>query len=312
MERRWRFDNGKGGFDYDDDLFRMTHEPFYAVGRHTGSALMVRLGGRDHDPVKGMSGGWTRGFELDEAATVTLTFKAKIKLGPDTREKDFTDIRMLFDGEPVDFGKSAYAARVHGDGPGGGWSGMGWRTFEIELGPKAAGRHDFTLGGFSNFKKSSDAVSKIWFDDVRLSAKAPDAPDLGRFEAEVLERTNAFREKHGLDPVEADARLMEAAEGWSREMARGDFFRHSQVADELEEVGYDAAGYGENIAAGYRTPKEVVQGWIDSPGHRKNLLREDFEHIGIGHYEKSNDGGDAPYGHYWTQVFGAPSDDYLF
>lgn len=312
MERLWRFESGRNRFEFEDDLFRMTDEPAYARGRHTGSALMVKLGGRDDEPVKGMSGGWGRSFELDEDATVTITFKAKIKLGPDVRDRDFVDIRMLFDGEAVEFGNAAYAKRVHGDESRDDWTGMGWRTFSVELGPTAAGRHEFSLGAFANFKKSEDAVSKVWFDNVRIEAKPPPAPELGKFEAEVLELTNEFREENGRDPLEADARLMKAAEGWSREMARGDFFRHSDTGAEIEEVGYDADGWAENIAAGYETPEKVVQGWIDSPGHRRNMLREDFEHIGIGYYYKSNDGGDAPYGRYWTQMFGAPDDDYLF
>ena len=48
----------------------------------------------------------------------------------------------------------------------------------------------------------------------------------------------------------------------------------------------------------------MVEGWIGSPGHRENLLSDDFEEIGIGYYFRPDDGGDAPFGHYWTQAFG--------
>ena len=57
-------------------------------------------------------------------------------------------------------------------------------------------------------------------------------------------------------------------------------------------VSYSAAG--ENIAMGQRSPEEVVKGWMDSPGHRENILKPGFTHIGIG-YDKN--------GNYWTQQF---------
>ena len=100
------------------------------------------------------------------------------------------------------------------------------------------------------------------------------------------------------------------------DMGQHGYFAHNSQDgrspfDRMRAAGYSGGLMGENIAAGYPSPKAVVEGWIDSPGHRANLLRADFEHIGIGHYYKSGDGGAAPYGHYWTQIFGVPSEDYL-
>lgn len=314
MKKKWTFDAGKNGFRYADDAFLFTDQPRYAKGAHNAESgvLSVRLGGRDDDMVHGMSGGWTRGFELEEAQTVTLTFRVKMKQGPDLTPGEFADARVLLNGEPVQIAGRDYAMRLHGDGLGGPDRGLGWRTIEVDLGPLAAGRHEFTLGGYSNRKTSEDAFTRIVFDDVRIEGVPPPPPRLAAFEAEVLRLTNNFRAKNGLDALKNDANLNAAAEDWSREMAKGDFFKHSSKPGQITEHGYDPTGWGENIAAGLATPKAAVNGWINSPGHRANMLREDFEHIGIGYYYKANDGGKAPYGHYWTQIFGVPDDDYLF
>lgn len=315
MKRRWTFDGGRDGFRYEDDVFRLTDAPRYAQGRHEDGALTLRLGGRDDATVKGMSGGWTRAFDLDEASRVTLSFKVKLKQGADTLRGEFADVRVAVDGDAVKIGGKVFGIRLEGDGPGGRDRGVGWRTIEVDLGPLAAGKHDFTIGGYANRKSSKGAFTEMMFDDVRIAAKptaaARESFDIDPFEADVIRLTNDYRVKRGLDPLEPDPRLLAAAEDWSRTMAKGDFFRHSKTAAQIDEFGYDARGWGENIAAGYPTAKAVVDGWIKSPGHRANLLRADFEHIGVGHHFEKNDRGAAPFGHYWTQIFGDPSKDYL-
>ena len=126
---------------------------------------------------------------------------------------------------------------------------------------------------------------------------------LEAFEARVLALTNEFRIANGKDPFANDTKLNAAAEDWSRSMATGDFFRHSTPA-QVEEQGYDWRAWGENIAAGYTTPEAVVNGWINSPGHRANMLSDNFEEMGVGYYYLANDTGSLNYRHYWTQTFG--------
>lgn len=133
-------------------------------------------------------------------------------------------------------------------------------------------------------------------------------PALEAFEAEVLRLTNDFRVANGRSPLENDARLNAAAEEWSQSMGENDFFAHSSPR-QVEEEGYDWRAWGENIAAGYRTPEQVVQGWINSPGHRANMLSANFEEIGVGHHFEANDTGSVNYGHYWTQVFATENGD---
>ncbi|MGF1534872.1 MAG: CAP domain-containing protein [Elainellaceae cyanobacterium] len=130
---------------------------------------------------------------------------------------------------------------------------------------------------------------------------------------EVLELTNAFRAKNGLAPLSLNQDLTEAAQDHVQDMAEGDFFSHtgldeSTIVDRVQEAGYMPQTVGENIAAGQITAEEVVQAWIDSPGHRANLLNDQFTEIGIGYAFLENDTGSVNYNHYWGQAFGQSSE----
>ncbi|UQI45123.1 CAP domain-containing protein [Streptomyces sp. HU2014] len=127
---------------------------------------------------------------------------------------------------------------------------------------------------------------------------------LERAAAEVLALTNAERGAAGLRPLAADARLTTAAQGHSADMAGRGFYSHTtpeggEPWDRAAAAGSAHRGIGENIACGQRTPAEVVRGWMNSPGHRANILKPDFTHLGVGYAT----GGSA--GTYWTQLFGA-------
>jgi len=103
----------------------------------------------------------------------------------------------------------------------------------------------------------------------------------------------------------ADARLNRAAEGHSDDMAKLNYFSHTgrdgdNPGERMREQGYDWWTWGENIAAGQDTPQQVVNAWLNSSGHRANIMSDRFEEIGVGYVEDS-DG----YGEYWTQVFAA-------
>jgi stress response protein SCP2 len=123
--------------------------------------------------------------------------------------------------------------------------------------------------------------------------------------AEVVAVTNVERRRHGLAPFSVDARLGAAAQLHTADMLRRGFFDHQnpdgeQVWDRARIVGYPYRKVAENIAAGQRTAAEVVAGWMDSPGHRRNILDAELRQIGVGHAT----GGS--YGVLWTQVFGTP------
>lgn len=128
---------------------------------------------------------------------------------------------------------------------------------------------------------------------------------------EVIQLTNQFRQDNGLTPLGFDPLLATAAQTHSQNMALQDFFSHtgadgSNIGDRVDATGYNFFTAGENIAAGYLTPQAVVDGWIDSPGHRANLLNPDFSEIGVGYFFLENDTGETNFNHYWTQVFAAP------
>jgi uncharacterized protein YkwD len=156
----------------------------------------------------------------------------------------------------------------------------------------------------------SDPLGAAAADDAAEVHDTPDEAEailLEAFELRVLELTNEFRAENGLAPLLNSPTLNAAADDWSRQMAEGDFFAHS-TPSQVEDHGYEWQHWGENIAGGQLTPEAVVQAWIDSPGHRANLLNESFEEIGIGYHHLPDDTGDVNYRHYWTQVFGAEAD----
>lgn len=137
----------------------------------------------------------------------------------------------------------------------------------------------------------------------------PAAAPIPDFVQRVLNLTNQFRAANGLAPLQLNIELDTAALRHSQDMALNDYFDHnglngSTPASRMNQVGYSSSVYGENIAAGYDTPEEVVQGWIDSPGHRANLLNPSFTEVGIGYYYLANDTGVNNYYSYWTQDFG--------
>ena len=95
------------------------------------------------------------------------------------------------------------------------------------------------------------------------------------------------------EQLEAAARLHSA------DMYSKKYFSHTspdgkKAGDRIEKAGYHWMMYGENIGMGYKNEKEVVEGWLKSPGHCKNIMNKDYKEMGV-----------AKVGNYWTQTFGA-------
>jgi uncharacterized protein YkwD len=128
------------------------------------------------------------------------------------------------------------------------------------------------------------------------------------FPDEVIRLTNVARAGNGLPALTPHNQLARAAQNHAIDMGENDFFSHtgldgSTPTSRSAEEGY-TGGAGENIAAGQTTPAAVVDGWLNSPGHRANILNADYQAIGVGYHFQSPDGGSLPYEHYWVQVFG--------
>lgn len=139
---------------------------------------------------------------------------------------------------------------------------------------------------------------------------SPPAPTPS-FVERVVQLTNAFRQQNGLQPLTNNAKLASSAQTHSQNMALQDFFAHNGIDGStpftrIRATGYNYSTAAENIAAGQSTPEAVVQGWINSPGHRANMLNAQLREIGVGYYHLANDTGNVNYRHYWTQNFGTP------
>jgi hypothetical protein len=125
------------------------------------------------------------------------------------------------------------------------------------------------------------------------------------FESEVIELANIEREARKLHPLSYSEELTVAARRHSQDMGDQNYFDHTSLDgrefyERITDVGYDYQTCGENIAAGYATPAAVVEGWMNSDGHRANILDPDYCDIGVGY--AAVDGSD--FYHYWTQDFG--------
>ncbi|MFJ7953600.1 CAP domain-containing protein [Lysinibacillus sp. NPDC096418] len=132
-----------------------------------------------------------------------------------------------------------------------------------------------------------------------VQAPTTSTSDVSAFEKQVVELTNAERTKAGLAPLQVDTKLMAAAREKSQDMQTNNYFSHTSPTfgspfDRLTALGISYTAAGENIAQGQRTPQEVVQGWMNSSGHRANILSANFTHIGVGYVKTGN---------YWTQQF---------
>jgi len=122
----------------------------------------------------------------------------------------------------------------------------------------------------------------------------------------VIALTNQAREAEGLDALTWNPVLARTAQAYAEDMAKRGFFAHEDPDGRSSGERILAGGYakptcrcswtfgtGENLAQGQDTPEEAVEDWLASPGHRANILRGDFEDIGVGYFD----------GH-WVQHFG--------
>ncbi|MFG1627225.1 CAP domain-containing protein [Kribbella sp. NPDC049227] len=126
-------------------------------------------------------------------------------------------------------------------------------------------------------------------------------------EREVLNLTNQIRQQQGCGPLRLDSALVEAAGRHASDMVRRHYMDHTNPdgqdpGDRMAAAGYRGSSWGENIAAGYSTAQKVVAAWMQSDGHRKNILNCRFTSIGIG-YDSGQVRSDWGPGS-WVQDFG--------
>jgi uncharacterized protein YkwD len=142
-------------------------------------------------------------------------------------------------------------------------------------------------------KASQGALADRNYSNTRLD------PDQAR------DLINAYRKEHGLKPLKLNTALTEAAKIHSRDLAKWDRISHygsdgSNPWDRVKRVGYNPKLTAENVGTGQATIEEVMKGWETSPGHNKNLLLADAEHMGIALVQDPK----TEFKTFWTLVVG--------
>ena len=119
------------------------------------------------------------------------------------------------------------------------------------------------------------------------------------YEAEVVRLVNEARKKEGLSPLTHDWELSRVARYKSQDMKDNKYFAHQSPTygspfEMIKAFGISYKSAGENIAKGQRTPQAVFNSWMNSSGHRQNILNPNYTRIGVGYVKDGN---------YWTQIF---------
>ena len=121
-------------------------------------------------------------------------------------------------------------------------------------------------------------------------------------EKQVASLTNSERKSAGFGSLTLDSQLSKLARMKAEDMAKKGYFSHTSPTygsafDMMKKYGVSYRTAGENIAKGQKTPEAVMNGWMNSSGHRANILSSTYTHIGVG-YAKDSKGNT-----YWVQIF---------
>ena len=193
---------------------------------------------------------------------------------------------------------------------------------KLNVNGKPVNCHTYNIDGYTYFKlrdlgnllgfvvgwdtaTSSISITTPWAGDTVQKPAVPvekeeqetEAEKTERFIAEVIRLTNAERKKEGLPALDTMTKLDKAAKIRADELKekyshdRPDGSRCFTVLDDVNINGYSAVG--ENIALGQRSPEQVVQAWMNSEGHRRNIMNVQFEKIGVGYADNNG----------WVQLF---------
>ena len=154
--------------------------------------------------------------------------------------------------------------------------------------------------GLSEIKSANPSIKNydlIYPGDIINIPTADDT--VTAYEGEVVRLVNEIRKKNGLRALEQDWQLSRVARYKSQDMKDKNYFSHTSPTygspfQMMKSFGISYKSAGENIAKGYSTPEAVVNGWMNSSGHRANILNSSFTHIGVGYVSGGN---------YWTQMF---------
>ena len=156
--------------------------------------------------------------------------------------------------------------------------------------------------------KADDRAPKGTFEKAPTGALADRDYSGTRLDAEkARDLVNAYRKSKGLRPLQLQPALTEAARAHSRDLAKWDRISHfgsdgSNPWDRVKRAGYNAKLAAENVGTGQVTIDEVMKGWQASPGHNKNLLLPDAQHMGVALVQDPK----TEFKTFWTLVIGSP------
>jgi uncharacterized YkwD family protein len=158
---------------------------------------------------------------------------------------------------------------------------------------------DFTQNGEKKAQQPNNGQPE---PPAKQPQKKAQTSDASGFVKQVVDLTNQERKKNGLGALKTDGELSNVAEMKSEDMKDKDYFSHTSPTygspfEMMQNFGVDYSSAAENIAVGQESPQSVVNAWMNSPGHRKNILNGQLTHIGVGIAK------DNSQGIYWTQMF---------
>lgn len=171
----------------------------------------------------------------------------------------------------------------------------------IELNTPPIIYNDFTLVPLRAVSEAAGAQVD-WNGETRTINITVEKSNFDEWAKRVLTLTNNERNKNGLEPLKWNDSLAELAKIHCDDMIARNFFAHDNPDgetpfDRMKKYGISYWVAGENIAAGQYSPEAVVESWMNSAGHRKNIMNPDFQYLGVSVVK----GGS--YGIYWTQEF---------
>ena len=154
--------------------------------------------------------------------------------------------------------------------------------------------------GLSEIKSANPQISNydLIYPGQIINIPTTDSSVLS-YEKEVVRLVNEIRAQNGLKALTYDWELSRVARYKSQDMKDNKYFSHTSPVygspfQMMKSFGISYRSAGENIAKGYATPQTVVNAWMNSSGHRANILNSSFTHIGVGYVAD---------GRYWTQMF---------
>jgi uncharacterized protein YkwD len=260
---------------------------------------------------------FTEGFDLKTTpGTYPMTFNFLVTAGHPSAAGDVSSISgfrqsgtlkggggsafVSFDIEDLQDDIGGVFLNADALGSGGYWLNPSNGRFEAWISNLSAGPGIYYLQVDAYSPNFQNAVTSNYYRAVVFY-------EATEFRNQLLAEVNEDRAANGLAPLVMDDLLNTAAQFHAQDMADKQFFSHTNLDDwtpwqRMKYYGIEYQTAGENIAVGHDTPVQVEEAWMDSPGHKANILNSSFNRIGLG-IALIQPGDEYAPGYYWVQVF---------